>query len=53
LSLLQDKIFFDISTLEDEPTVFSVNTGDILPNRATSYSRSTESFMDSFKVLVE
>jgi hypothetical protein len=39
LSNLQDEIYFDISKLEEEPIVFSLNTGDWLPNHAASDTR--------------
>jgi hypothetical protein len=42
---------FDVSNLEDEPTVFPLNTGDWLPNHAASDTRRAESSMESFKVV--
>jgi hypothetical protein len=52
LSHFQGKIFFDISNLEDDPTVFSLNNGDWFPKHVPSDIRRAESFMDSFEIEV-
>ena len=43
---------FYISNLEHEPTVFSLNNGDSLPNHAPSDTRRAESFIDAFEIVV-